>query len=52
MKKKELELLLKLACNRQSELLIHKMWDSSEYKTLEHIKVKLKNKIKSKTKSK
>lgn len=52
MRKNELELLLSLACKRQTELLDNEQWNSEEYKMLEHIKVRLKHRIKSKTKFK
>ena len=52
MKKHELELILELVYDRQAVLLQQKMWESEEYKELEHIKVDLKGKIKSKSKKK
>ncbi len=50
MKRKELELLLNLVCDRQAELLRQKMWDSEEYRISESTKVKLKDKLKEKLK--
>lgn len=46
MKKHEYELLLKMVCDRQSSLLQTGQWHNSEYKDLEHIKIRLKKKLK------
>lgn len=48
MKQKEYQKLLELVCNKQDRLLAHGLWDSEEYKLMEHLKVKLKKKTKKK----
>ena len=45
MKRHEWQLLFKLVCDRQTELLKYNLWDRSEYKDLEHIKIRLKRKF-------
>lgn len=46
MKTHEYKLLLKLVCDRQSSLLQTGQWQNLEYKDLEHIKIRLKKKLK------
>ena len=45
---KRVSKLLELVCNKQDSLLAHGLWDSEEYKLMEHLKVKLKKKTKKK----
>lgn len=46
MKKREWELLFKLICSEQDKLLKQGLWNTSQYKDLEHIKIRLKKKLK------
>lgn len=50
MKKNEIELLLRIVCDRQEQLIGYRMCDNinqfTEYSDLEKIKVKLKKKLK------
>ena len=46
MKKREWELLFKLTCNEQDKLLKQGLWNTAQYKDLEHIKIRLKKKLK------
>lgn len=46
MKKREWELLFKLICKEQELLLKQGLWHTPQYKDLEHIKIRLKKKLK------
>lgn len=45
-KKQEWELMFKLTCDEQDKLLKQGLWNTPQYKDLEHIKIRLKKKLK------